>query len=428
MPGATLVEVSLRRGARGLVDAVRHAHLPPADNLLVVVDQFEELFRFQSSHAVEGTRGEAVGFVKLLLEASEQSDVPVYVVLTMRSDFIGDCMEYPGLPEALNKGQYLVPRMTRDELRAAISGPVAVAGAAIAPRLVQRLLNDMGSDQDQLPVLQHALMRTWNRWAGRHEPGPIDLDDYEGVGGLRDALSRHAEEAFAEASPGREQQLVERMFRALSDIATDARGGRRPCSVAEIAAVAEVPVEEVARAVELFRRPGRSFLMPPDPVPLTAGTIVDLAHESLMRCWTRLRGWIEEERAAANVYLRLTRAAQWFEDGTAGLWRDPELGLGLKWRAERQPTAAWAERYDPSFDRAMRFLEESQRERDRLANERREERRRQWRRLQWVAAALALLLFISGVNAYVATRESARARAERRPRRAQPAAGPRRGR
>ena len=202
------------------------------------------------------------------------------------------------------------------------------------------------------------------------------------------------------------------MFRALSDIVTDPRGGRRPCSVAEIAAVAEVSVEEVARAVELFRRPGRSFLMPPDPVPLTAGTIVDLAHESLMRCWTRLRGWVEEERSAANVYLRLTRAAQWFEDGTAGLWRDPELGLGLKWRAERRPTAAWAERYDPSFDRAMRFLEDSERERDRLVNERRVERRRQWRRLQWVAAALALLLFLSGVNGYVATRQSARARAE----------------
>ena len=122
---------------------MRHAHLPPADNLLVVVDQFEELFRFQSSRAAESARGEAVAFVKLLLEASEQSEVPVYVVLTMRSDFIGDCMEYPGLPEALNKGQYLVPRMTRDELRAAVSGPVAVAGATIAPRLVQRLLNDM---------------------------------------------------------------------------------------------------------------------------------------------------------------------------------------------------------------------------------------------------------------------------------------------
>ena len=411
VPGAMLVEVAMRRGARGLVDAVQQAHLPRTDNLLVVVDQFEELFRFQKTRGATG-RGEAVAFVKLLLEASEQADVPVYVVLTMRSDFIGDCMEYPGLPEALNNSQYLVPRMTRDELRAAITGPVAVAGAGIAPRLVQRLLNDMGSDQDQLPVLQHALMRTWDHWASRSGPRePIDLDDYEAVGGLRDALDRHAEEAFAEASPS-QQLLVERMFRSLCDIVDDPRGGRRPCPVSEIAAIAEAPEGEVVRAVELFRRPGRSFLMPPVPVPLAPSTIVDLSHESLMRCWTRLRGWVEEERAAATVYLRLTRAAQWFDDGTAGLWRDPELGLGLKWRTERHPTEAWARRYDESFPRAMRFLDDSQRERDRLVNERRAERRRQWRRLQWVAAALAFLLFVSGATAYVATRESRRARAE----------------
>ena len=64
----------------------------------------------------------------------------------MRSDFIGDCTEFPGLPEAINDGQYLVPRMTRDELRAAITGPVAVGGGEIAPRLVLRLLNDVGDD------------------------------------------------------------------------------------------------------------------------------------------------------------------------------------------------------------------------------------------------------------------------------------------
>jgi tetratricopeptide (TPR) repeat protein/energy-coupling factor transporter ATP-binding protein EcfA2 len=413
MSGPPLVEVALRRGARGLVDAVRQARLPPADNLLVVVDQFEELFRFQKTRGPGNARDEAVAFVRLLLESSEQSEQPVYIVVTMRSDFIGDCMEYPGLPEALNNSQYLVPRMTRDELRSAITGPVAVAGAQIATRLVQRLLNDMGSDQDQLPVLQHALMRTWDHWSSAPQPrGPIDLDDYEGVGGLRDALSRHAEEAFADASPGRQRQLVERMFRALSDIVADPRGGRRPCAVSELAAIGEASVEEVVRAVELFRQPGRSFLMPPVPVPLAPDTIIDLAHESLMRCWTRLRGWVEEERAAATVYLRLTRAAQWFDDGTAGLWRDPELGLGLKWRAERRPTAAWAARYDSSFERAIGFLERSEHERDRLLNERRAERRRQWRGLQLVAGALAFLLLVSGVTTYVARRESQRARDE----------------
>jgi tetratricopeptide (TPR) repeat protein len=407
-----LVEAALRRGPRGLIDAVRHARVPAGDNVLVVVDQFEELFRFQRSRPASDARDEAVSFVKLLLEATQQSDVPIYVVITMRSDFIGDCMEYPGLPEALNAGQYLVPRMSRDALRSAITGPAVVAGGEIAPRLVRRLLNDLGTDHDQLPVLQHALMRTWDHWMTRSRAGePVDIQDYEAVGTLHRALSLHAEEAYAEAAPGQGHLIAERIFKALTDTVTDSRGTRRPCTVAELTAVAGAQ-EEVVRVVEIFRRPGRSFLMPPPDVPLDASVIVDISHESLMRCWTRLIAWAEEERLSATVYLRLSRAAAWFEEGSAGLWRDPELELGLRWRRENQPTAAWARRYGEPFERAMQFLERSERDRDLAVAERRAEKRRQWRQLQWTAAMLAVLLLIAGTMAFLANRAGARARAE----------------
>ena len=117
--------------------------------------------------------------MKLLLEATDQREVPIYVVITMRSDFLGDCAQFRDLPAALNDGQYLIPRMTRDQRREAITGPVAVGGATIAPRLVQRLLNDVGDDPDHLPVLQHALMRTWEAWQSEGRPeAPIDLQHY----------------------------------------------------------------------------------------------------------------------------------------------------------------------------------------------------------------------------------------------------------
>ncbi len=178
-----LLEATLRRSALGLVDAVRQARIPQNDNILVVVDQFEELFRFRRSQHVENSRDEAVAFFKLLLEATQQTDIPIYITLTMRADFIGDCLEFPGLPQSVNNGLYLVPRMTRDELRSAITGPVAVAGGDITQRLVLRLLNELGDDQDQLPVLQHALMRTWDHWKSRRRDGEsIDIQDYEAVG------------------------------------------------------------------------------------------------------------------------------------------------------------------------------------------------------------------------------------------------------
>ncbi len=159
-----IAESTLRRGSLGLVDAVRQAVMAGDENLLVVVDQFEEIFRFARVATGEQYGNEAAAFIKLLLEASSQRVVPIYVVLTMRSDYLGDCSQFWGLPEAINESQYLIPRLTRDRLREAITGPVAVGGGKITPRLVNRLLNDVGDNQDQLPVLQHLLMRSWNEW------------------------------------------------------------------------------------------------------------------------------------------------------------------------------------------------------------------------------------------------------------------------
>ena len=165
---ATMIEATLRRGSLGLVEAVRQSRIGSHENVLVVVDQFEELFRFAQVAESEQYQNDAAAFVKLLLEASRQKEIPIYVVLTMRSDFLGDCSLFWDLPEAINEGQYLIPRLTREQRREAITGPIAVCNADITPRLVNRLLNDMGDNPDQLPILQHALMRTWNNWKESH--------------------------------------------------------------------------------------------------------------------------------------------------------------------------------------------------------------------------------------------------------------------
>jgi tetratricopeptide (TPR) repeat protein/energy-coupling factor transporter ATP-binding protein EcfA2 len=405
-----LMEATLRRGPQGLVDAVRQARLPKDHNLLVLVDQFEELFRFRRNAHIAHSRDEAIAFVRTLLEAVRQQDLPIYVALTMRSDFIGDCMDFPGLSEAVNSGLYLVGRMSRDQLRSAITGPVAVGGGTIAPRLVHRVLNDLGDDQDQLPLVQHALMRTWEYWAGtRTEAAPIDVADYEAIGTFNGALSRHAEEAYAEAESEGLASIAMRVFQALTDTVSDPRGVRRPTSVGELAAIAGASESDVARVVDGFRRAGRSFLMPPAAVALTPRSIIDLSHESLMRCWTRLIDWAEQERRAAEFYVRLSRAARWRAEGTGGLWRNPELELAERWLKENEPNAAWASRYDEGFERARAFLADSveARRSEELRVER--ERRTRLRRAQGAAAVLGVFLIVASALAYLAWRESQRA-------------------
>jgi hypothetical protein len=405
-----LLEVTLRRSAMGLVECIRQARVPEHENILVVVDQFEELFRFKRSLKLRDSRDEAVAFVKLLLAAARQDALPIYIVITMRSDFIGNCTEFEGLTEAINEGQYLVPRMTREERRSAIVGPVAVCDAEIAPRLVLRLLNDVGDDPDQLPILQHALMRTWDEWERHHAEGePIDLRHYEAIGTMKEALSQHAEEAYREISDEKSRAIAEKMFKALTDRGSDARGVRSPRPLEEICELTDASEEEVSEVVEAFRRPGRSFLMPPVTVPLRSSSIIDISHESLMRIWKRLIQWVDEEARSAQVYLRISKAAAQFQEGKAGLFHDPELQLALNWRDETKPNAVWAQRYDVAFERAMVFLEHSQKQRDLETEEKERQRRRQlqWaRRLAIILGLGALITLVFGLYAMTARIEA----------------------
>ena len=186
-----ITETILRRSAIGLLDYADSGELAKGENLLVVVDQFEELFRFKKEYG-QSESDEAAAFVKLLLEATRDKSTrdkkksPVYVVITMRSDFLGDCAQFRDLPEAINDGQYLIPRLTREQLRQVIESPAKIHGAQMSPVLVTNLLNDIGDDQDQLPVLQHALMRTWNEWAKKeNQDAEISYHDYESSNNLK---------------------------------------------------------------------------------------------------------------------------------------------------------------------------------------------------------------------------------------------------
>ena len=119
--------------------------------------------------------------------------------------------------------------------------------------------------------------------------------------------------------------------------------------------------DDVSPVVERFREQGRTLLMPPPHVPLAPNTVVDISHESLMRIWTRLKTWLDEESDSADMYLKLSEAAQRYQRGESGLWQMPDLQLGINWKEENKPTPVWGRRYHPAYERTMVFLETSRR-------------------------------------------------------------------
>jgi hypothetical protein len=330
----------------------------------------------------------------LILAAVQQKEVPIYVALSMRSDFIGDCTTYAGLSELINASNYLVPQMTREQKRMAIEGPVTVSGGKIAPRLLKRLLNDIGSDQDQLPILQHAMMRTWEYWVANHDLGePLDIRHYNAIGKISQALSLHANEAFEELNT-RQKEIGETLFKVLTEKNQD-HGMRRPVKVSLVSELSSAPEGEVIDVIEKFRRPGRSFLMPGSSVVLKADTVIELSHESLMRIWTRLAVWAAEESDSALMYKRVSDAAAMYQIGRTSLWRPPDLQLALNWQKKQRPTRVWAQRYDIAFERAIVFLDTSRITYEAELKNQEMLQRRMLRRARVTNIILAVLLLVA---------------------------------
>lgn len=379
-------EAVLRGGPLGLVEAIEDARIDSETNVLLLIDQFEELFRFryqdqdgdhdEHQASAEHSRDEANAFVNLLLVTARQlRRQNVYVVLTMRSDFLGDCDAFQDLPAAINDSQFLTPRMTSQQIRQAILGPLQAFDADAEPELIGRVLRDIGSERDELPLLQHALMRVWTETRSKFQVSSSELPSsdnqeaatltlklsvYERIGGLAQALSDHADEAYEELETRKNKRVAEMMFRCLCDQGGEQRLTRRLVTVGEVAAIAGVEPEQVHEVAEVFRSAGRCFLMPAEAdKPLPEQTL-DISHEALIRQWDLLGKWIEAEEESAGIYRRLAETAEQHRAGTAGLYRSPELDIALAWREAEHPTAAWAKRYHEDLAGSLEFLDRSE--------------------------------------------------------------------
>jgi hypothetical protein len=377
----------LDRGSMGVLDAVRAQNLPPDTNLLILVDQFEELFQFVERRG-ETAREEAKAFLKLLLAAAVSDDTPVYIVITMRLEWLNECATYIGLAEAINEGIYLVPQMSRRQFREVILEPIEAANGSITATLLDRMLNDLDGRTDQLPVLQHALMRLWQR----RQPGePIGILDYDKVGTFSACLSSHAQEIFSTLDVS-QQKAVEGLFRSITQVVKN-RKVRRPRPLGEIAAETQLPLEQLKKVVETFRQEGRSFLVATGG-ELTEQSIVDISHEALIRQWKQLSQWVDDE---ADIQARIGRleetAAEWNKDRglyKAALYRGLPLERAEKLQLRLKPGSV-----------ARDFLRAS----------RRAER---WRWWLWRIATGAIIVAVIAVLIYRSRIAAAEAEAARR--------------
>jgi WD40 repeat protein len=365
-----------------LADDARTLHLatelalagrPRAARLVLVVDQFEELFT-QCWDEQEGAQ-----FVANLLYAATVPQGRTVVVLTMRADFYARCTAYPELAACIVAHQHLLGPMDENGMRQAIEWPAHRTGLTFEPGLVDTILDDVAGEPGALPLLEYGLMQVWDRRQGSW----LTFEGYRSSGGILGALTQRAEQIYAAFSPD-ERAISQRLFLRLVEPGEGTEDSRRRATLAELITPTSghEATERVLQALTDAR------LVSTSGDSRTGESWVELAHEALVQNWPRLRTWLDENRAALRVHRRLMEGArEWHRLGREddALLRGARLAEAVDWREEHEAELNEVEREFVDASVALR-------DRERLARGRR-------RRLIFAALTIGLLvaLGLSGI-------------------------------
>lgn len=284
--------------------------------LLLVVDQFEELFALCRSEE------ERASFISNLLTAASEADGPTVIVITLRADFYAHCANYVYLREALAQNQEYIGAMNDEELLRAIEEPARRGRWEFEPGLVDLLLHEVGHEPGALPLLSHALLETWQRRRGR----TMTLSGYTSSGGVRGAIAETAETVFTDQFTREQQAIARRIFLRLTELSDEASTAdtRRRATFNELI----LKPEEEATTHAVLKALADARLI------ITGEDSAEVAHEALIREWPTLRGWLEENREGLRLHRHLTEAAQeWFRLNCESdlLYRGARLTQAREW-------------------------------------------------------------------------------------------------
>ena len=348
---------------------------PEDVRLVVVVDQFEELFTYRPQEGPARVRSERDRdqFFANLLNAAATTGGRVAVVLTMRSDFLSACAMFPQLSAVLSAHQELVGPMTAAELREAIERPAYLVGCEVEFGLTQQLLADVRGQSGALPLMQFALTEVWKKRDVRQltltaytELGKDDKGEPRGIEGV---LDHRANEIYSTlTSEG--QDLCRRLFLRLVQPGEGTEDTKRRVPYRELLPADSARAESVRKLVQtLASRDAR--LITTEGSDATDGA-VEVAHEALIRGWTKLRQWVDAERSGLRIERRLTEAAQEWADARLEAKKDflysgARLAVCREWvETRRNELSAIEAAFLADSEEAER-----QRKQDELENERR---------------------------------------------------------
>jgi WD40 repeat protein len=330
-------------------------NLKPGEKVVIIIDQLEDLFRFQSDENADMT----AKFIEFLVRLISKAGDDIYFILAMRSEYLGECSHHWELARLVNNSNYLIPEPGFENWKEVIEEPVKYSGATVAPELEELLLNDIRSSNYQLSVFQHVMMRTWSVWQKTAINRPLGISDYNSAGTIKKSIAIHADEIYEELS-GNEKQICGVLFKTVTRKGADNKGIRHPSDVKTIKSIAGCTEEELLSVIRKFSNPTCSFILIHEDFDQFENSTIDLQSECLIQSWDLLREWIDNEAASMQMYMRLSEASALYQQGKTGLFKSPDLQSAIKWRQQNNPELSWAIQYNPAFERAMVYLRTSE--------------------------------------------------------------------
>lgn len=377
-----------------------------AANLLILADQFEEIFTNSENYSNGRPSNAAYVMVNSLLESArlaQREGIPLYVIITMRSDYISQCVAFKNLPEVIAASNFFVPRLKRDELTQVIEEPAKLAGGSVSRRLVELLINNLQEGFDRLPVLQHALNQLWKLAGyGKEQIDLIHLAKLAGISpsllpdadkvefdawfynleefkkayyetpSVDNVLNTHANILYVSAyeymvkhfdwasktiSPFESLQVIKTAFQSLTKIDAG-RSVRNRMTLIEIYQIINNPkisIEDVGAILTVFRLPESTFVRPfvnPADISteyLSPNATLDITHEALIRNWKLLQDWNEEEENNVSVLndfnVQLQRWIAHHKSKDFLLSLGPLMVFG-EWYERAKPNKYWLAKYN----------------------------------------------------------------------------------
>lgn len=360
------IEKNLKEGISGLESVYRRAEIFGKKNLIIIIDQFEDLFlhnnRFNNAAVLNEETNQ---YINAITGANFAEDIAVYVVIALGAENIIDISPYRRLQDLLNQGQYLLPRINGVDVKRLIVNPLSGTKLSISAESMDSLLAQFGSDMRLLPNLQFLMFKIWKTFQLNANGGMvIQPEDLAEAGNLQRCFAVHLEIHY-DSLDERQKLVFEKLFKAM--LSDDSLGKlTQPQTLAHLSSICEASVDEISLLLNDLFGGERKFLeiLPPNVSMLHGNStkfyhrnsLVFLKNENIFIYWDRFRTWLEQEKESRDIYKRLITDQLRYDEGKTSLLRPPDLDFLWQWYQQKQPSKIWGEFLVPGYQNAIDYL------------------------------------------------------------------------